>query len=157
MAPFSNLGRSFAISSAIFLPIARRSKSAPPRRVTRHNLRDLHNLFLVNDNPLGFGQKMVNRRVDGFNLFDAVLNLAIGRDVFHRTGTVERHEGHNILDTGRLHALKRVHHAAGFHLKHGDGFGAGIQLVGRLIIQRDCANIVQSTPLVARIVCCLAH
>ena len=77
-----------------------------------------------------------------FTLFDPVLHLTIGRDVFHWTRTIQRHEGDDVLDTGRFHPLEGIHHARAFHLKHRDSLGAGVKLVTLLIIQRDRADII---------------
>ena len=112
------------------------------QRITRHFLRDLHHLFLIDDNALGLIQNVIHRRVQIIALGQAVFHLAIFRDILHRAGAVERHERHDILNACRLHPLQGIHHARAFHLKHRHGFGAGIQRVGGRIIQRDCADIV---------------
>jgi len=85
---------------------------------------------------------MVDRRVNGFQFFLAILHFAISRNVLHRAGTIERHKGHDIFDTGRFHPLERVHHTAGFHLEHGNGLGGGIKLIGFFIVQRDQTDVV---------------
>ena len=84
---------------------------SPAKGIAAHDLRDLHHLFLIDDDALGFREDMVNRRMDGFERFQPVLDLAIGRDVFHRAGAIKGHERHDIFDAGGFHAPKRVHHA----------------------------------------------
>ena len=39
-------------------------KVSATKAVARHDLRDLHHLFLVNNNTLGFSQQVINRLVD---------------------------------------------------------------------------------------------
>ncbi len=112
------------------------------QRIVRHDLRDLHHLFLVDDDALGFFKDMVNQRMDRGDLFQPVFDLAIGRDVFHRAGTVQRHQRHDVLNTGGLHALERIHHARAFNLEHRHRLGAGVQLVRRLVVQRDGVDLV---------------
>ena len=75
------------------------------QRIPRHDLRDLHHLFLINDDPLGFFQNVINQGMNGFTLFLAVLYVAIGWNIFHRTRSVQRHQRNNIFDTGRFHTL----------------------------------------------------
>ncbi len=116
------------------------------KAVARHDLRDLHHLFLIDDDALGFGQDVVDGRVDGFQIAEAVLDLAIGRDVLHRAGTVQRHQRYDILDAGRLHASQRIHHAAGFHLEHRDRLRTGVERIGYRVIQRDQVDIDRHPP-----------
>ena len=112
------------------------------KRITRHDLRNLHHLFLIHDNALGFFKNMVDQRMNRFKVFQPVLHLTIGRNVLHRTRAVKRHKGHDILDTGRLHLLQGIHHARAFNLKHSHRFGGSIKLVRRLIIERNDPDII---------------
>ena len=129
----------------------------PAQAVSRHDLGNLHHLFLIDDDPLGFFQDMVDGGVDGLQRAQAVLDLAIGRDVFHRTGAVQRHQRHDILDAGRLHAPQRIHHAAAFHLEHRHGSGGGVKPVGPGIVQRDQADVDHHAPLCQQIQRILDH
>ena len=88
---------------------------------------------------------MVDRGVDGFQFPRAVLDLAIGGDVFHRAGTVKRHQRHDVLDAGGAHPAQRVHHPRGFHLEHRDRAGAGEQAIGGFVVQRDQVDFVNGT------------
>ena len=110
--------------------------------VARHDLRDLHHLFLIDDNALSFLKDMVDQRVNRLDLAQPVLNLAIGRNVLHRTRTVERDERNDILDTGRLHPLECVHHARGFNLEHCHRLGRRVERIGLFVIQRDQVDLV---------------
>ena len=112
------------------------------KAIARHNLRDLHHLFLINDDALGFFQYVVDQRVNGFAFFDAILDLTIGRNVLHWPRSIQRHKGDDVFDTGRFHPLERVDHARAFHLKHGDRFASGIEFVRSFIIQRDRVDLV---------------
>ncbi|KPQ09879.1 MAG: hypothetical protein HLUCCA09_02175 [Rhodobacteraceae bacterium HLUCCA09] len=111
-------------------------------RIARHLLRDLHHLFLVDDDALRLVEDVVDQRVDALALPEPVLDLAILGNVLHRARAVERHEGDDVLDAGRLHAAQRVHHARRFHLEHRDRPGRGVEAVGRLVVERDLADIV---------------
>ena len=91
--------------------------------VSRHDLRDLHHLFLIDDDALRFGQDVVDAGMDGFQRTEAVLDLAIGGDVLHRAGAIQRDQRHDVFDAGRPHPAQGVHHAAGFNLEHRDRAG----------------------------------
>ena len=142
LAAFDEFGPFLGHFLGDFLPHRAAQQVSPAKRVAAHDLRDLHHLFLVDDDALGFREDMVNRRVDGFQRFQPVLDLAIGRDVFHRAGAIQRHERHDIFDAGGFHAPERIHHARAFHLKHRDGFGGGIKVIGRLVVQGDMADVI---------------
>ena len=114
----------------------------PAQRVASHHLGDLHHLFLIDDNTLGFFQNMVNQRVYRNAFLEAVFDLAIGGDILHWARPIQGHKRHNIFYAGRFHALERIHHARTFNLKHRNRFGACIQPVGSIIIQRYRANII---------------
>jgi hypothetical protein len=72
-------------------------------RIARQDLGDLHHLFLVDDDALGFLQAG-NRSSDGsIRLFLAVLAGVVGRDVLHRARTIERDQRDDVLDAvGRM-------------------------------------------------------
>ncbi len=88
---------------------------------------------------------MVDAGMDRFQRARAVLDLAIGRDVLHRAGTIQGHEGHDILDAGGLHPAQRIHHAAAFHLEHRDRAGTGEKIIAGLVVQRDGVDLVLGT------------
>ncbi len=110
-------------------------------RIARQHLRDLHHLFLVDDNALGLLEQMVDRRMDRLQLLLAMLAGVVGRDVFHRARTIERDERDDVLDAVRPHADQRLAHAGTFHLEHADRFAARQHLVGLFIVERDAGEI----------------
>ena len=114
----------------------------PPKAIARHFLRDLHHLLLIDDDALGLVQNVINGWMQHFALAQPVLNLAIFRDVFHRTGPIKRDQRHNVFDAGGFHALKRVHHTRAFHLEHSHSLGSRIELVGCFIVQRDATDVI---------------
>ncbi len=71
-----------------------------------------------------------------------VLDLAIDGDVLHRPRTIKRHQRHDILDAGGLHAPQRIHHARAFNLEHRDRLGLRIKLIGGLVIERDVPDVI---------------
>ena len=112
------------------------------KRVSRHLLRDLHHLFLINDDALGLVEDMVDGRVQFFTIRQPVLHLTELRNILHRTGAIQRHQRNDILDTIGLHASERIHHPRAFHLEHRNRLGARVQLITRRIIQRDRVDLV---------------
>ncbi len=109
--------------------------------VAGHLLRDLHHLFLVDDDAQRFVQNMVDRGVHELALAKVILDFAEGRDVLHRAGAIQRHQRDNIFDAGWFHAPQRIHHARAFNLEHSDRAGIGIKLIGFFVVQRYCTNV----------------
>ena len=72
-------------------------------RVARQDLRGLHDLFLVNEDPVGLGQDTFELGVRILDGFAAVLAATEQRDVVHRARAVERDERDNVAEVGRLH------------------------------------------------------
>ena len=57
-----NLARCAAISSFFFLPMARRRMSASPSEKSGQAVGDLHDLFLIQDDAVGFFQNVLQLR-----------------------------------------------------------------------------------------------
>ena len=93
-------------------------------RVAGHHLRDLHHLFLVDDDAEGLLQDRLEHRMQVFRLFVAMLARAIGRDVRHRTRAIQRHQRDDVLEAVGPHVDQRPPHALAFHLEHADHVAA---------------------------------
>ncbi|CEG07881.1 hypothetical protein BN961_01287 [Afipia felis] len=76
-----------------------------------------------------------------FRLFVAMLARAIGRDVRHRTRTIERDQRDDVLETVRAHVDKRAPHALTFNLEHADHVATRQHLVGFLVVERQVRQI----------------
>ncbi len=79
--------------------------------------------------------------MDIVGLLHAVLARAIGRDVGHRTGPVERDQRDDVLETVGPHVEQRAPHAGAFQLEHADRFGARQKIVSLLVVERDVGEI----------------
>ena len=110
-------------------------------RVAGEDLRRLHHLLLVDDDAEGLLQHRLQLGVDVVGRLQSMLARAIGRDVRHRTGTIERDQRDDVLEAVRLHVEQRAAHARAFQLEHADGFGARQQAVGLLVVERDGGEI----------------
>ncbi|AFM10500.1 Na+/proline symporter [Saccharomonospora phage PIS 136] len=93
-------------------------------RVVRDLLSDLHDLLLVDDQPVGLRQDLRQRLlqlgVDRGDLLPPVLPVGVVQvrvDV-HRARPVQRHAGHDVLERCRLHPLEQGLHAPTFKLEH---------------------------------------
>ncbi len=76
-----------------------------------------------------------------FGLLPPELARAIGRDVRHRTRTVERDQHDQVFEPVGPHVDQRPAHALAFHLEHADGFAARQRFVGSGIVERDAREI----------------
>ena len=110
-------------------------------RVAGEQLRRLHHLFLIDDDAEGFLQDRLELGMDVVRLFDAVLAQAIGRDIRHRAGTIERDQRDDVLEPVRAHVEQRPPHALTFQLEDADRFRARQQLVGFLVVERNGREI----------------
>ena len=110
-------------------------------REAGQDLRGLHHLFLVDDDAEGLLQDRLELGMDVVRLLHAVLARAIGRDVRHRAGPVERDQRDDVLETVGPHVEQRAPHARAFQLEHADRFRARQQVVGFLVVERDGGEI----------------
>ena len=76
-----------------------------------------------------------------FRLLVAVLARAIGRDVRHRTGAIERHQRDDVLEAVGPHVDQRAPHALAFHLEHADHIAPRQHLVACGIVDRQRREI----------------
>eukprot|EP01022_Parablepharisma_sp_SALTPOND_P029433 TRINITY_DN734_c3_g1_i1.p2 TRINITY_DN734_c3_g1~~TRINITY_DN734_c3_g1_i1.p2 ORF type:complete len:1458 (-),score=543.13 TRINITY_DN734_c3_g1_i1:22429-26802(-) len=110
------------------------------QRVAADDLRHLHHLLLVDHDAVGLGENVLGARVgvvEGFT----VLALAEVGDQVHRTGTVQRHQGDDVLETVGTGVLQHALHAAAFKLEHGDRLGLGQQFVRGPVVQRQLGQV----------------
>ena len=115
-------------------------------RIAGEDLRRLHHLFLIDEDPVGLLQDAFEQRVRIFDRFVAILAPPEHRDVVHRAGTIQRVERDDVLEHGRAHGGQRASHALGFDLEHADGVAALDQLERRRVgpferveVERDAA------------------
>ena len=109
--------------------------------VARHFLGDLHHLFLVDHDAVGFAQDIRDHRVRRLPGL-AMLALAIGRDVGHRARTIQRDGGDQVLEAVRPHLAQDVAHALAFELEHPARVALlqhveGLGVLEREFLQRD--------------------
>ena len=85
--------------------------------------RDLHDLFLVEDNPVSFFQERFQTRQRIFRIFQAVAAADVG--IQHAgsnwTGPVHGVTGNQVFQLVRLELFQQVLHARGFKLENGLG------------------------------------
>ncbi len=79
--------------------------------------------------------------MDVFGRLLAMLARAIGRDVGHRAGTIERDERDDVLEAVGAHVDQRAAHALTFHLEHADRFAARQHFVGRRVVERQASDV----------------
>ena len=110
-------------------------------RIARQDLRDLHHLFLIDDDAERLAQHRLELGMDVVGLFLAELARAIGRDIGHRARPVERDQRDNVLETVGAHFDERLAHAAAFHLEHADRLAAPEHFVSLGIVERNFRQI----------------
>ena len=111
------------------------------QRIARQDLRDLHHLLLIDDDPEGLLQHHLELGVNVVGRLLAELHRAIFRDIGHRAGAVERDEGDDVLEAVGAHLDQRLAHAGRFKLEHADSLAAPEHLKGLLVVERDPLHI----------------
>ena len=69
------------------------------------------------------------------------LRRGVDGDVRHRAGPVERAEGDQVLELGRLHLAQRLAHARRLELEHAGRLAAGEHLVGLAIVEGNRGDL----------------
>ena len=117
------------------------------QRVSSQHLRDLHDLFLVDNYTVSRTQHRLQRLMLKFCIRVGHLGstvLAIDEIIHHArlqwTGPEQCHQRDNILKTVRFHPLDQIFHSPGFKLKHRSRFCTPHQSIGCRVIQRNCVN-----------------
>ena len=72
------------------------------QRVAGHRLRHGHHVFLINHDAVGALEHCRHQGMPRRRLLAPVPPRDVLRDVCHGAGTVQRHQGHNVLDAVRL-------------------------------------------------------
>ena len=110
------------------------------QRIARHRLGYLHDLFLVNHDPVGLGQDVMNDRMRGLPFFP-MLAAAVIRDVCHGPRAIEGDGGDEVLEAVGAHLAQRIAHALAFHLEHPASLPAREHLIAFFIVQRQMIQI----------------
>ena len=115
------------------------------------HLRDLHHLFLIDDDAEGLLQDRLEHRMQIFRLFVAMLARAIGRNVRHRTRPIQRDQRDDVLEAVGPHVDQRAPHALTFNLEHADHVAARQHLVAWRIVERQRRQIELDTALLQQL------
>ncbi len=102
---------------------------------------DLLHLLLIGDDAVGRREDRLELGVQVFDRLAAELARAIGGDVGHRAGTVERHQRDEVLEAVGPHVDEGPAHALAFHLEHPDGLAARQALIGLGVVEGDAGEI----------------
>ncbi len=103
----------------------------------------MHHLFLIEDDAVRFFEDFFQLRefVADSGLALLAVDEIIDHATLNRAGAIERVEGGEILDTGRLVAAKDIAHAVRFKLKDGGGFSASEEFVGFGVVQSQIVDV----------------
>ena len=104
---------------------------------------DLHDLFLIQNHAVGLFQNFLQlgQIVSDFLFAVLAVDEVVDHAALDRAGAVQRVEGGEIFEARGLVAAQNVTHAVRFKLKNRRRFSAGKKFVGRLVIQRQRAQI----------------
>ena len=111
--------------------------------VAAEHLRDLHDLFLINDHAVGIFQNRLEQRMQIFDLFFAVfaLDVFFGHAAVERTGPIERENRDQILEAVGPDLDGHLADAGAFQLEHAGGVAVAKGPVGFLVVERQMVEI----------------
>jgi hypothetical protein len=151
-------------AAALFLHLAADLLSHRPpqqigfaQRIAREQLRRLHDLFLVDDDPKSFSQYRLELGVNVVRLLQAVLARAVRWNVCHRARPIERDQRNDVLEAIRPHVEQRTPHALAFQLEDTDRFGTCEQCIGFLVVKRNGCEVDLDASLAQKRHRCLQH
>ena len=101
----------------------------------------LLDLFLIDDDAVGFGADAFQKRMGVLDFFSAFFAIHVVVDKLHRAGTIEGNKRDDVCEMLDLKALCRRSHSAGLQLEDPDRFPPVEQVEGGCIIHRDGGNL----------------
>ena len=117
-----------------------------PHGEARHLGGDLHDLLLVDHDPVRLPSVRLHGRVLVRDLGPPVPPVDEVRDQLHRSRPVERDHGDDVLQALGPEAAERVAHARRLQLEHAEGLGLAEELVGRGVVEGDLVEIELDPP-----------
>ena len=111
------------------------------QRITRQHLGDLHHLFLIDDDAVGFLEQRLKQRMKIIRLLIAFLAGDEARDIVHRAGTIECVDGDDVLDAVGMHLAQHITHAGTFQLEHAHRVAMAQHVVGLLVVVGNLVDV----------------
>ncbi len=102
---------------------------------------ELHDLLLVDHDPVGLLEMSLHERVLVGDRSAAVLAVDEVLDEVHRARPVQRHHRDDVLDALRLQALERVPHPGRLQLEHPEGARLGQELIRARVVERERVRV----------------
>src|SRR5215469_148738 len=137
---FSALSRHFLF---LFLPHGSTEDIGFAKREAGQAVGNLHDLFLIEDDPVGFFEDVFELREFVRDLRLAVLAVdeVIDHAALNGTRTVEGVERGQVFDARGLITAEDVAHAVRFELEDGGGFAARKESVGGFVVESKAVEI----------------
>ena len=109
--------------------------------VSGEGLEDQQDLVLIDDDPVGLLEDILQGRMRIDDALFIVLGLDEGGDVLHGPGAIERDHGGHIVHGIGLQLFDVAPHAAAFQLEYPRGLAGGQEAKGTLVVQRDIRQL----------------
>ena len=114
-----------------------------------HGRGDLHDLFLIENNPIGFFQ---NRFQGRMGVFDRNLSVFSFDEIFRHAASqwsrsVQRHHWNQIFEPVRMEFHEKVGESSGFRLEDPDGISFAKHLASLFVHARNAFNIQVDPPI----------
>ncbi len=136
-APFLKLNLHFIHQINFLFPYRFPQNIRISRTKIRQSSRQLHNLFLINHNPISRRQNILSVRMRISRLILPMLPIPISLQILHRTRTIKCNNSNNIIKTSRLHTLQGLPHSLTLYLKNPNRLPLATHLINRIIVHRN--------------------
>ncbi len=136
LGPFQERFLFLGHNRRVFFTHGAAQQVGPSQGVTGQGAGDLHDLFLVNNDPVG----VLQDRLQLGQVVDHLLAAMLALDEFihhaaaQRAGTIEGAGSDHVFKAGGLQLDQHLLHAAGFKLEDAGGVAGGDQIVAGLVI-----------------------
>ena len=111
------------------------------KRVAGQDLGRLHDLLLIDEDAVGFGEDAFEQRMRIFDRDATVLAVSEQADIVHRARPVERDEGDDITEVRWTDGRQRATHPFRFQLEHPNRVAALEQGINSLVIPSESVEI----------------
>src|SRR4029078_6833100 len=106
------------------------------KRVAGEFLCDLHDLFLIDHDPVGLGENLLHPWMVIFNRLYAMPSSDKRGDYVHRAWTIEREHRDNLFKFIQMQLAGKFLHTSGFYLEHTKCLALVEKREGKRIVNR---------------------
>ena len=98
-------------------------------------------LFLINNDAVGFRANLLEEGVQVFDFFETLLALDIFRNELHRTRTIKRANGDDVFDAADIESFAATGDAATLHLENAQRFTPIVDIKSGFVVRGNGIDV----------------